>query len=343
MIFVNKQDTTEAGFISLLEKTKEGINHEFLSKGIPKKITGVEFENIVFHEMIKASANSNFQGYIEQTGSFSFPDIIARELYGVEVKMTLNNKWTSIGNSVLETTRKEGVETIYIFFGKFGESFQARYKKYQDCLYEVGVTHSPRYKIDMDLPEGYSIFNKIGISYDIFRKEQSPIKLLQEYYKKQLKAGEELWWIPTSEENFVSPVIKSFRLLDRSIKEQFLLESMILFPEIFGKSSMKFERAAAYLMTGYNAFSSNLRDIFTAGGKKSIIIDGKSKIVEQVLYRLFLRSKEIIRVIKKISKDKLAYYWNIEIKKDPLEIWQELLKNYSKLAVIIFNNGLEPS
>jgi hypothetical protein len=337
MIFVNKQDVSEDDFVSLLELTKKSINNEFSSNGIPKNIDGVGFERLVYREMIKASTNTNFHGNIEQTGLLTFPDIIAKKLFGVEVKMTVGDKWVSTGNSVLETTRKEDVETIYMFFGKFGKTYEAKYRKYQDCLYEVGVTHSPRYKIDMELPDGCSIFNKLGVPYDIFRKEKTPIKRLKEHYRKQLKAGQELWWIDTTEEIAVSPVIQSFRLLDEAIKERFLTECMILFPEIFGNSTLKFERATAYLITNYNAVSSNLRDNFTAGGQVTLI----GQKVPQILYKLCISAKSIATLIREIPKEKLAYYWNQEIKSDQLETWLELLNKHSKLAVTIFNKGLE--
>lgn len=337
MIFVNKDDVTENDFVTLLENTKSEINTDFSSRGIPKGINGVGFEGVVYNEMVKASANTNFDGHIEQTGIQTFPDIIARKLYGVEVKMTTSDKWVSTGNSVLETTRKEDVETIYMFFGKFGKSYEAKYRKYQDCLCEVGVTHSPRYKIDMNLPTGSSIFDKIGVPYDVFRKEEQPIKRLKEHYRKQLKAGQELWWIDTTDESSVSPVIQSFRLLDEAIKEHFLIECMILFPEIFGTSNLKFERAAAYLITNYNAVSSNLRDSFTAGGQ---VVIGSQK-VPQILHKLFLYAKNIEKLINEISEEKLAYYWNKEVKTEPLKIWQELLNTHSKLAITIFNNGLK--
>jgi hypothetical protein len=342
MIFINKEDISEVSFVSLLEKTKDFIHLEFSKNGLPKAISGVGFETIVYNEMVKASTNTNFHGYIEQTGVQTFPDIIARKLYGVEVKMTVGDKWVSTGNSVLETTRKESVETIYMFFGKFGKTFEAKYRKYQDCLCEVSVTHSPRYKIDMELADGSSIFDKIGVPYDIFRKEENSIKRLKEYYRKQLKSGEELWWIDaTAEESSVSPIIQSFRLLDDSIKERYLNECMILFPEIFGNSTTKFERATAYLITNYNAISSNLRDNFTAGGREIITIDGQDKSISQIIYRLFLRAKNIEKTIKKIPTDKLSYYWNRDVKTNPLEIWQVLLSNYSKDAVMVFNKGLK--
>ncbi len=340
MIFVNQDRVSEDSFVSLLEATKVNIDNSF-AKNIPNGINGIGFESVVYNEMLHASKHTDFHGHIEQTGLLSFPDIVARKLYGVEVKMTIGDKWVSTGNSVLETTRIDSVETIYMFFGKFGKSFEARYRKYQDCLSDVGVTHSPRYKIDMNLADGNSIFHKIGVPYDEFRKEAAPIQRLKNYYRERLKKGEELWWIdPTAEETTVSPIIKPFRLLSEELKNEYISKCMILFPEIFGKSRTKFERAAGYLIANYNAVSSNLRDNFTSGGKMQINIDGKPQLVERILYNLFLRSTDIADTINTIPHSELAYYWDTEINNEPIIIWQELLSQHLDFAVAVFNNGL---
>ena len=115
---------------------------------------GVSFEFFVFEQMCLAAKDSKFEGTINQTGKQTFPDIIANKYYGIEVKVTAEDKWVSTGNSVLEGTRVEAVEKIYMFFGKLGGVADIKYRQYQDCLCEVGVTHSPRYKIDMLLAQG---------------------------------------------------------------------------------------------------------------------------------------------------------------------------------------------
>ena len=341
MILVNKPEVPEEDFISLLEATKTSITASFNNFGVPN-INGVGFEGVVFNEMVRASSDTLFQNHIEQTGILSFPDIIAKKLFGVEVKMTEANKWVSTGNSVLETTRVPSVETIYMFFGKFGKPFDIKYRRYQECLCEVGVTHSPRYKIDMDLPAGASIFDKIGVPYDEFRKELSPIKTLKEYYRRQLKPGEELWWIdPATEEKAVSPVIKPFRLLEEKQKEHFIVECMILFPEVFGGNPQKFERPATYLITNYNAISSNFRDIFTAGGQVEILIGDKYVKFPKITFHLFTRAKELNALIAIISIDKLSYYWNNEVIGNPIDVWVDLLSLYSLHAVDAFYSGLK--
>ena len=115
MIYAKKKNVSEKEFISLLEKTKK-----LLIKNIGKRknISPTYFETIVFEQMTNASRGSVFEGTIYQTGTHAFPDIVANKYFGVEVKMTANNHWTSTGNSVLESSRVNDVEKIYIILLK---------------------------------------------------------------------------------------------------------------------------------------------------------------------------------------------------------------------------------
>ena len=73
-----------------------------------------------------------------------FPDIVAGQHFGVEVKSTKENKWVSTGSSIVESTRVDDVGSIYMLFGKLGGiPAEFRCKPYQNCLYDIAVTHSP--------------------------------------------------------------------------------------------------------------------------------------------------------------------------------------------------------
>lgn len=329
MIYVNDTTISEEEFLSLLESTKN-----LLTSTIPnttRMADGIEFEDKVFETMKECSSGTRFENHVERATKHGFPDILAAKFYGIEVKMTAGDKWTTTGNSVLETTREETVKRIYMFFGKFGNSFEVKYRLYQECLSDVGVTHSPRYKIDMNLEEGRSIFDKIGIKYDLFREEEYPIKRLKKYYSSLLKEGEELWWIDTNNENSDSvspPIIKPLRKMGNKFKENFFLECLILFPEILSKSSLKFERPAVYLITQYNVSSSNLRDMFTAGGKKTILMpDGDKITVSQLIAKISKNKEKILETLNNLPEEILKTYWKTEtIDANRLLQWKNLLK-----------------
>lgn len=345
MIYIAKQNAKEKDFIDLLEKSRK-LMLVFLSG--KKNVSSTYFETIVFEQMCEAAKDTPFKGTIRQTGTYAFPDIIANKYFGVEVKMTANDHWTSTGNSVLESSRIEDVERIYIVFGKLGGKVDIRYRLYQECLPEVSVTHSPRYRINMDLPIGKSIFDKIGVDYDTLRKDANSIQKIKDYYRSKLKDGEELWWIDQdSEDKAVSPIIRPFRSLSEKERENFIIESMILFPEMFGNSTTKFERAAAYLIAEYNAVSANLRDLFTAGGQVKLKVKGKNVVVPQLACRLHARAKAIKDKIETIDAKTLAYYWRSnKLKKDRLKQWKKFLNEKFSLtkfgvkASDIFDGGL---
>jgi len=343
MIFVNKNEVLEADFVALLERAKEG-----LLKKAPKKLPSpTKFEEDVYSEMRKAARKTEFEGYVELTGTHAFPDIIAKRYFGVEVKMTQSDKWQSSGNSVLESTRIEEVERIFLFFGKFGGKFDIKYRLYQECLFDISVTHSPRYKIDMDLPVGTSIFDKMGTDYGRLRKSDNPIKKVKNYYRGQLGEGEELWWIDEQSEIEASAIIKPYRNLNDEEKGTFFIDTIILFPEMFSNSTVKFERPAAYLITTFNAVSSNLRDVYTAGGQVKIKVKNDKILVPKIIYHLYINAEKIRNRIKEINDETLKYYWRVDtIQEDKLGQWGDLLSEKAvkfddKYSVFdVFNAGL---
>jgi len=345
MIYIEKTNVEERDFIDLLSRSKKLMLDSLINR---KTVTPSDFESIVFENMLDAAKNTTFDGTIKEAKEFEFPDIIAKGYFGVEVKMTTGDHWTSTGNSVLESSRVESVQRIYIMFGKFGGKIEIKYRLYQECLSEVTVTHYPRYRINMDLADGKSIFDKMGVEYDALRKESNAVKKIKEYYRSQLKEGEELWWIDQDEnDKVVSPIIKPYRNLSDEDKENFTVESMILFPELFGNSQTKFERSAAYLISEYNAVSSNLRDLFTAGGQVELKVKKEKFMAPQLAARMRSRAKAIANRINALDVEKLSFYWRSDkIEKNRLDQWKKLLdEKFSKLgfkikASEIFESGL---
>lgn len=350
MIFVDKNNVLEENFLDLLAKTKSTCLSELNSLGeYAVKVNGDEFETLVYTSILKVSVNTDFEGHIIQTGPHAFPDIISKKYFGLEVKVTKDNKWSSTGNSILETTRVNEVQHIYIFFGKLSGGVDIKFRLYQECLYDIGVTHSPRYKIDMDLAEGHSIFDKMGVSYDELRKEKNPIARIKDYYRGQLQDGEELWWIDAqTEEKSVSPIIKPFRMLSKENQEKFITETMILFPEIFGKTQTKYERPTTYLITNYNAVSSNIRDMYTAQGQITMPINGREVTMSRIFYNLMKKARDIKELVDELSDEKLKYYWRTNTINFPkIEQWKKILNHHASTqlrdvtASQIYQWGLE--
>lgn len=102
MIYIKKQNAKEKDFIELLERSRKSLLGFLNGK---KNISPTHFESIVFGHMREGARGTTFEGKVRQTGTHAFPDIIANKYFGVEVKMTTSDHWTSTGNSVLETSR----------------------------------------------------------------------------------------------------------------------------------------------------------------------------------------------------------------------------------------------
>ena len=343
MIYSEKKNAAEENFIELLEKSKIFLV-SLLRKD--KNISPLDFEGLVCEKMQEASIGTEFEGTIKQTGVHAFPDIVANGYFGVEVKITVKDQWISTGNSVLETSRIEEVERIFIMFGKLGGQPDVRYRLYQECLPEISVTHSPRYKINMDLQSGKSIFDKMGVDYDELRTSGDTIQQIKSYYRKQLKDGEGLWWIDEESESS-SPVIKQFRTLEPENKERFKVDCMILLPELF-KSRANYERAATYMITEFGAVSTSLRDAFSAGGQQEVLVAREKKSVSQILSQLHDYAPKIASRINEIDEELLKFYWQVQsVEVDRIKQWKDLIDKDAvgglgnELPSEVFQSGYE--
>lgn len=298
------------------------------------KLKGSDIEPFIKDEMAKAAKGTQFENTIELIGGQRFPDIIAKKYYGVEVKTTTQNHWRTTGNSVLETTRVDSVERIYMLFAKLAAPLEFRCRPYEDVLSDVVVTHSPRYLIDMNLDEGATIFDKINIPYDQLRNKTNPIEPIINYYREKLKPGEELWWIDSDKKKQKSNnfIIRIWNVLSKEEKSRIINNVMILFPEIFGNSSDKFNRIPAWLVNNESVVCKNIRDLFTAGGKSSISIGNCTfNSASRIFVNLIENLESIKNVIMQTPSNELSHYWDSETKEETKLIdWIEQVHYYAK-------------
>jgi hypothetical protein len=283
----NQKD--ENTFEEILKKSKDSIlNDDNLN---PILIKGKDFEPYLLDRLEESSANSQFEGKYELVSGKYFPDIIACGYFGIEVKTITGNKWTTLGNSIFETTRLTGIEKIYMYCAQINNSkVDIRYKNYSDCLVDIAVTHSPRYLVDMG-DFDYSIFDKMNVDYDTFRNSENPIDYVRELYR--IKEGD-VWWLEKTES---SPVIRYWNNLDKEKKEIIVTESLVLFPELFSKAQSKFARITKWLLEEKEIICPNIRDVYTAGGKKEFIIRGNKKVLPQIYNKLYVKRRHIIQLL----------------------------------------------
>jgi len=334
MIVSVNSDPNRSEFDLLLGTTINELNvHAKKSSKKVATLLGRNLEPYVKDVMTDLAVGTVFENSIELIGGQKFPDIIAKKYYGIEVKTTTQNHWKTTGNSVLESTRVDNVERIFMLFAKLASPIEFRCRPYEEVLSEVVVTHSPRYLIDMNLEKGKTIFDKIKMPYDTLRKNESPIKPIVDYYKSKLKPGEELWWMDAENNSKPSSiVIKIWNNLSANEKQELKNRSMVYFPELFGNSNDKFGRFAIWLVTREAVVCPNVRDLFTAGGKRDYVV-GKNVLrkVPRIFLNLFDNIPNIVEIIMQTSAFELSEYWEIKTtEKTKLFDWIDLVAEHAK-------------
>lgn len=323
-------------FDILLNSTIVELNaHAGISSNNIASLLGRDLEPYVKDVMSNLAIGTVFENSIELIGGQKFPDIVAKKYYGIEVKTTTQNHWKTTGNSVLESTRVDNVERIFLLFAKLASPIEFRCRAYEEVLSEVVVTHSPRYLIDMNLKKGQTIFDKIEMSYDILRKKENPIRPIVDYYKSKLKPGEELWWMDSEiNSNASNIVIRIWNNLSRKEKKTLKIRAMVYFPELFSNRPDKFGRLAIWLVTREAVVCPNVRDSYSAGGKGHLLLNDKIyNDVPRMFLNLFENINDIFDAILQTSALELSEYWERKTTDDnKIFDWIELVaENASKI------------
>ena len=333
MVISSNTKPNKHDFKRLLDRTvQELIAHAHSNPKVIEKLKGTKLEPYVFEIMTELAVGTPFEGSIELIGGQKFPDIIAQRVFGVEVKTTVKNHWKTTGNSVLESTRVEDVERIYILFAKLATPIEFRCKPYEECLSEVVVTHSPRYLIDMDLEVGQTIFDKLQVKYDILRQSNAPIKPIIKYYRSRLKPGQDLWWIDSGNDESSSLVVNVWNNLSLKERQNVKNKAMVYFPELFSGKADKFSRFSLWLVTRRATVCPNVRDLFTAGGKGDFVINGQLyENIPRVFINLFENISGIFEIIRESRPSELIDYWGSEPdENNMLKKWISLVDTHSK-------------
>lgn len=302
-------------FSEFVEKVR--LQLEYVSQTTPEIIaacrSGEDFEVCVRDAVAAVLAENGIVATIHyEQGSHVFPDIVVEfasgEKYGIEVKSSTGTGrgWKINGNSVLGSTKEDVIDT-YVMFGKTTRGHQAfRCKRYEDCVADVAVTHSPRYRIDMDLVPGTTFFDKSGLSYQQISDAEKPIDLITDYFRSQ---GQHAWWLSES-----SPAaIRMFSDLPREEQQKLLGYCFAHFPEVFSNKTNKFSRCAMWLAAEHSIVSSSLRDNFSAGGRVTMTFGERT--IERVP-RIFdtLRSckRYVVAALMEASAEELQNDWGFD-------------------------------
>lgn len=332
IISVKREPTLDTDFANLMKQTNDWLNMDAKQNAAYyKERGGKALESDVCEAIKNKAIGTPFEGTVQLVSKNYFPDIIANKYFGVEVKSTQADKWVSTGSSILESTRNEDVERIYMTFGKLGGIPQFITKPYEECLSDIVVTHYPRYSINMNLEKGATIFDKMGVSYDELRKEKEPATKVIEYYRELARQGHSiLWWMGTSQEDIertVSPIIRFWIDLPSRDKNFVKSKGMALFPVVFQKSSpIKYRQIAEWLFHDENIINTNIRDMFSAGGQVTYSTRNFGFVKMPQIVKKSIESKDtIIRIIMQTNPEELKHYWGVPtISPNRIQDWMEL-------------------
>jgi hypothetical protein len=261
---------------SLLNSSVEYMNKRVI--GSPKlyaKMSGHEVEKFSYDSMVAVAPSVGFPiNCIDLVSGYVFPDIVLHgHQYGVEIKSTQKDNWTSTGSSIVESTRSSEAKRIYMLFGKLGGFPEFRCKPYQMCLSNIAVTHSPRYLIDMNLPSEDNIFAKMNVEYDQFRQlsETDKISIVRDFYKRKAKerdCDEMPWWMGET----TSVNLSFYNDLSMSQKNILQAKAFILFQSLYENDGRRrYRQVVWWLCNYYSLLCPNMRDDFSAGGRCNYI------------------------------------------------------------------------
>ena len=305
IITIRKEDITKANeaFAELMKKTENIMNVD--AKSHPqhyKPLNSNDLEECSLAKIKEACKNTPFNSdEVKLVSGQRFPDIIAEKYYGIEVKMTKQNHWRSVGSSIVESTREALVEDIYLLFGKMGGDFpEFCCRPYGEVMCDISVTHSPRYFIDMKLKAGETIFDKLNTTYEEFRCADDSIDQVRKYYReKAIKAKkmEMPWWVTSENAEEQRPFnVRLWKSLKDVEKNDLQAKCMMLFPEALNpkSSTKKYNQATLWLCSYSQVVMPNIRDLYSSGGKIIAANDIKLKSpVPQVFARIVKYSDKI--------------------------------------------------
>lgn len=295
-----------------------------------------KLEDDVLDALIKCAEGTAFENTIVKISGQKFPDIVVNNVYGVEVKSSKDD-WFTLGGSVNESTRVDSVKNVFLIFGKLKSPVEFKSRPYEECLSGVVVTHYPRYKINMDLLSGETIFDKMNITYDNLRSSDNPVKPVADYYRKNLKEGEALWWLGdlSGGDEAVKKAtmsVKLWKTLTPQEKHGYLINALAYFPEIVSGCPKKYENLSLWLVSEYGIVSPSLRDAFSAGGQKDLTIGGSTfKNAPKILCNIVENADEIALKITSSDEEELKQKWHANsLNADRLGQWIDIIvSNYS--------------
>ena len=303
-------------YVEKIGKVTEEIQEKLQDrkrKGLlAKKISGTDFEEVVYDCLLEAGfEKENITHSTQKFPDFIVEDIQSGKKIGIEVKKTDSKKWEVIGGSIYESLKND-IDDTYIIMAKMGgDNPEVRFRKYEECIADLKVTHSPRFYLDMDLEKGRDYLSQ-NDAMDLLELSGEE---LNKKIRKLLRTKKSTWW---SEGETIA-----FSELSREEKNIYLNEGIALFPEVFKGDYHNF---TPWLVYSCYVWCGNVRDIFSAGGNK--YVDELGIYVSAIMYRALENIENIRQRIFDMSEEEMEKFWGQKIKEDKEKIifWLGLVK-----------------
>ena len=316
-------------YVEKIGKVTEEIQEKLQDrkrKGLlAKKISGTDFEEVVYDCLLEAGfEKENITHSTQKFPDFIVEDIQSGKKIGIEVKKTDSKKWEVIGGSIYESLKND-IDDTYIIMAKMGgDNPEVRFRKYEECIADLKVTHSPRFYLDMDLEKGRDYLSQ-NDAMDLLELSGEE---LNKKIRKLLRTKKSTWW---SEGETIA-----FSELSREEKNIYLNEGIALFPEVFKGDYHNF---TPWLVYSCYVWCGNVRDIFSAGGNK--YVDELGIYVSAIMYRALENIENIRQRIFDMSEEEMEKFWGQKIKEDKEKIifWLGLVKKNLKLSAELLTNN----
>lgn len=310
---------------SVTEEVENKLQNENIGNNGAIKMTGTDFENIVYDSLIKVGFDKREISHSTQ----KFPDFILHDLkdgdkIGVEIKKTDSTKWEVIGGSIYESLKND-IKDTYVLMAKLGgDKPEVRLRKYEECIADLKVTHSPRFYLNLDLEEGEDYLTK-NEAKDLLELSGDE---LNRKIRKLLRTQKSTWWSGGETVAFADLPIE-----ERAI---YLNEGIALFPEVFKGDYRKF---TPWLVYSCFVWCGNVRDIFSAGGNK--YIEELSIYVSAIMYRTLKNVESIKQRIIDMTEDEQTKFWGRSTNNtdERVDIWLELVEKNLKISSDLISNN----
>ncbi|MDD3278175.1 MAG: hypothetical protein PHG16_04740 [Lachnospiraceae bacterium] len=307
------------------KKIEKKLQRESIGSKEVKKLSGTDFEDIVYDSLLETGFEKEEITHSAQ----KFPDFIIEDpeegyKIGVEVKKTDAARWEVIGGSIYESLKND-IEDTYVLMAKLGgDKPEVRLKKYEECIADLKVTHSPRFYLNLNLEEGEDYLTQ-NDAKDLLELSGDE---LNRKIRQLLRTQKSTWW---SEGETIA-----FSDLTKEEKGSYLNEGIALFPEVFNSNYQKF---TPWLVYSCFVWCGNVRDIFSAGGN---VFDEELHIYISAIMNRTLENIESIRrrIIEMTEEEQLKFWGRATNNRDErLGNWLELVKGNLKCSSDLIKNN----